>query len=201
MAIHHVVFIKFKADAPRRKINRFIAELNKLPEYNREVKNWISGFSPEPRFHNAAFDYGLACDLADWDAMDRYMYHEGHLRMAPFAEEVFDYSMSFDFVTEFVQPKRYPRQAQAKAPAVKVAAGHAVVPPLMGRAVQQTAKLLKAAGLTRGAVSTQRQPLGLWVAGRVIGQEPAAGAVVPRGTAVNVMITGESWMHPERPPA
>ncbi len=133
--------------------------------------------------------------------MDRYMYHEGHLRMAPFAEEVFDYSMSFDFVTEFVQPQRYPRQAKAKAPAVKVAAGHAVVPALMGRAVQQTAKLLKAAGLTRGAVSTQRQPLGLWVAGRVIGQEPAAGAVVPRGPAVNVMITGESWMHPERPPA
>lgn len=197
MAIHHVVFIKFKADAAKDKVRRFIRELNKLPELNREVKNWISGYSPEPRFHNGDFDYGLACDLADWDAMNRYMYHEGHLRTAPFAEPVFDYSMSFDFQTDFVQPKRYPPKKAVRRRGRKIPAAQARVPLLFGHHTEGAKKVLAAAGLTPGRVETQQHKLGLWAPGWAIGQSLEAGSIVPKGSTVDIFVTGEHWVKPQ----
>lgn len=199
MAIHHVVFIKFKPEAAQAEIDRFIEELNRLPDYNREVRNWKSGFAPEPRFHSGDFDYGLACDLADWDAMDRYMHHEGHLRMGPFAQGVFAHSLSFDFVTEFEQPERYPHPAPARETAPGPAPGQVTVPALVGRRREQALGMLEEAGLAAGRMTTSTEGLALWAPGRVIVQQPGAGSVVARGSAVDLGVTGEFWMKPELP--
>ncbi len=108
MTIHHMVFVKFKRDARKEDIQRALAEIDRLPERNREIKNWVSGFSPEPRLHNGAFDHGLACDLADWDAMDRYMYHEAHISAGPLLKPLAEYWLSFDFVVDYAAPRRFP---------------------------------------------------------------------------------------------
>ena len=39
MPIHHVVFLKFRKDAPREATERFIRELNRIPSFNPEVRN------------------------------------------------------------------------------------------------------------------------------------------------------------------
>ncbi|MBI4299758.1 MAG: Dabb family protein [Chloroflexi bacterium] len=200
MAIHHVVFLKFKKDAKKEDIDRFIEELNKIPEMNREISNWISGFSPEPRFHNGDFDYGLAGDLPDWDAMDRYMWHESHVRMGPFAAPVSEYMLSFDFQTDYVQPKRFPaRPKVAKLRRPRLPQGKVRVPMLRGRRPEVAKELLEKAGLKVGKVDTVKR--GVWAIGRVTGQEPARDALADAGSAVDLLVTGEYWMKPELPPA
>jgi hypothetical protein len=190
MAIHHVVFLKFKKDAKKEDIDRFIEELNKIPEMNREVKNWISGFSPEPRFHSGAFDFGLAVDLPDWDAMDRYMFHQSHLRMGPYAAATVEHMLSFDFEMEYVQPKRFParpRKEQPRRP--RVPKGKARMPWVGGRRMEVARQMLEDAGLIVGSIETVTGSV--WAAGRVVAQEPDRDTIVNKGSAVNLTVTGE----------
>ena len=122
---------------------------------NREVKNWISGFSPEPRFHNGEFDFGLAGDLPDWRGMDRYMFHESHLRMGPYAQAVLEYLLSFDFETDYVQPKRFPaRTKQAEPRRPRVPKGKARMPGVDGRRMEVARQMLENAGLIVGSIET-----------------------------------------------
>ena len=198
MAIHHLVFIKYKEDAKKEDIDRFIKELNTLPERNREIKNWITGFSPEPRFHNGDFDYGLACDLADWDAMERYMFHEAHISMGPILLPIADYWLSFDFEIDYVQPKRFPaRPRQAKPRQPRVPRGKVRVPWVRGRRLEAARQMLEEAGLKVGSIDTVIG--GVWAAGRVTGQEPARDTIVDRGMVVNLTVIGEFWMKPQLP--
>lgn len=198
MAIHHVAFIKFKKDANKEDIDRFIEELNKIPEMNREVKNWISGFSPEPRFHSGAFDFGLAGDLPDWGGMDRYMFHESHLRMGPYAAAIVEYMLSFDFKMDYVQPKRFPaRPKQAKPHQPRVPKGKVRVPWVRGRQTELARQMLEGGGLRVGTIETVTGAV--WAAGRVIAQEPDRDTIVDPGSAVNLAVTGEYWMKPELP--
>jgi len=193
-----VVFIKFKKDAKKEDLDYFIDELNKLPERNREVKNWITGFSPEPRFHNADFDYALGCDLADYDAMERYMYHEAHVTMGPILKPVAEYWLSFDFNIDYVQPKRFPaRPKQAKPRKPRVPKGNAIVPWVRGRRLEDARRILEEAGLTVGAIKEAIG--GVWAVGRVTAQEPDKDSIVDKGTAVNLTISGEFWMKPRLP--
>ena len=197
MAIHHVVFLKFRKDAPKAKIERFITELNRLPDYNPEVRNWIAGYSPEPRFHNGDFDFGLACDLDDWAAMDRYMWNEGHLRMGEFIQDLFEHVLSFDFHTDCVVPQGSGLAASVKAtPAVPE--GQARVPNLNGRQLEEASELLRVAGLGLGKV--ERQPNPFWATGRVAAQQPAEG-VVAGGTLVDLVVASDFRVKPAPMPA
>ena len=198
MAIHHVVFLKFRKGAPKAAVERFITELNRLPDYNPEVRHWIAGYSSEPRFHNGDFDFGLACDLDDWAAMDRYMWNEGHLRMGEFIGDLFEHVLSFDFETECVVPQGSGQAAAPKA-APPLPRGQAWVPNLSGRHLEEATELLRAAGLALGKIA--RQPNPFWAAGRVAAQQPAEG-VVPRGTLVDLVVASDFRVKPEPlPPA
>ncbi len=197
MAIRHAVFVKFKEDAKKEDINRLIDEINKLPERNREIKNWVSGFSPEPRFHNGGFDYGFICDLADWEAMDRYMYHKAHITGGPILQGLARYWLSFDFNIDFVQPRRYPAKPKRSKPKPQLPEGKVVVPWVRGRRLEHARQTLEEAGLKVGSIKTAIG--GVWAAGRVTAQEPARDIVVDKGTEVNLTVTGEFWMEPKLP--
>jgi hypothetical protein len=194
MAIHHVVWIKFKKGAAKEKIDQFITELNRLPDFNREVFNWISGFTPEPRFHNGDFDYGLACDLPDWAGMDRYMYHEGHVRMGPFVGDVIDQAISFDFATDFVQPKSYQSPPPSDERRENPPAGKGYLPRLMGRRIDEARRMVEAAGLKVGKI--EEQPNIFWAEGRVTEQKPAPG-ILDRGASVDLVISNKSRVGPK----
>lgn len=198
MAIHHIVFVKFKKDAKKKDIDRVVAELNKLPERNREIKNWITGFSPEPRFHNGDFDWGLACDLEDWDAMDRYMYHEAHISAGPILKPLAEYWLSFDFEIEYAAPRRFPAQPREKKPRQpRLPEGKVRVPWVRGRRLEHARKTLEEAGLKVGKVTEAIG--GVWAAGRVTAQDPDKASVVDRGTPINLTISGKFWMAPKLP--
>ena len=194
MAIHHVVFLKFKTDAKKADIDLFVEELNKIPEMNREVKNWISGYSPEPKFHSGDFDFGMAGDLEDWDAMDRYMYHESHMRMVAFTDVV-DYMLSFDFETDYAAPKRFPARKKVPKPRLpRLSKGNVRVPMVSGRQLKDAARVLEEVGLKVGSVE---EMIGhVWAQGRVAGQVPDSGTVVEKGSSVDLTVTGEYWMKP-----
>jgi hypothetical protein len=140
--IRHVVFVKFKAAATAEEIEEFREEVDRLPAYNAEVMNWASGRSVEPRFHSGDFDWGLSVDLADWDAMDRYMWHEGHLRTAAVAATVVDSMISFDFEIEVEVSQGDGSLATERKPAQSLEAGMTVVPELRGRTLENAERLL-----------------------------------------------------------
>ncbi len=198
MTIHHMVFVKFKRDARKEDIQRALAEIDRLPERNREIKNWVSGFSPEPRFHNGAFDHGLACDLADWDAMDRYMYHEAHISAGPLLKPLAEYWRSFDFVVDYAAPKRFPARSKRPKPRLpRLPENKVMVPWVRGRRLAHARQTLEEAGLRVGKVEAALG--GVWAAGRVTAQNPDKGTIVDKGTAINLTITGEFWMAPKLP--
>ncbi len=62
-----------------------------------------------------------------------------------------------------------------------------VVPRLEGRSVEMAAQLLKAAGLRRGRVSQIHTPQA--AAGRILFQDPPAGTVVNRASAVDFLVS------------
>lgn len=198
MAIHHVVFIKFKKDAGRESIGEFIEELNKIPEMNCEISGWISGFSPEPRFHNGDFDLGMAGDLPDEAAMERYMFHESHLRMGPYAAAVVEYMLSFDFRTDYAQPDRFPERPLVEPERESdPGTGRTRVPSVVGHKLEEAGRILEEAGLRGGA--TQSVVGSVWAVGRVIQQQPAAGTIAEPGTNVDLGVTSEYWMRPAAP--
>lgn len=196
MPIRHVVFVKFRADADPAAVERFIVEVDRLPSLNREVRNWLSGRAPEPRFHNGDFDWGLSCDLDDWDAMDRYMWHEGHVRTSPFVRDAVDYLLSFDFEHEFTGSANNLERAPASQPVAPLNEAEPRVPPLRGRRPEEAEQVLAGCGLMMEQ-EVHPVPGSVWAPGRIVAVEPAAGTPVPPGTTVRVTVTGDWWMRPD----
>jgi hypothetical protein len=198
--IRHIVFCKFKPDAGEAIIAQFIRECDKLPSINREVKNWVSGPSPEPRFHSGDFDWALSCDLEDWDAMDRYMWHEAHLRMGPWAAEAIEFLQSFDFEVDYQAPPDFP---EAEHPVndgqpQDLPTGQLALPNVRGRTTEEATRLLIEAGLT---VSPETEDVlgSVWAPGRVNGTDPNPGVPVDLGTTVTLIVSGPWWSKPHLP--
>lgn len=186
--IRHLVFVKFKHSLDSEETLAFIREIDRIPALNREVQNWVSGLAPEPRFHNGDYHWGFSCDLADWDAMDRYMWHDAHLRMRPFAMAAAEHLHAFDFQIDFVaDPNR-----GATAPAARPAPRHGLVPPVIGRSLEDARALIKAAGLT---VAGDPRPLRgtVWARNRVRDVEPPVGVALPPGTGVTLIVAAD-WL-------
>lgn len=195
MAIQHVVFVKFRKHASKADLDRFVEECNRLPAINREVKKWVAGFAPTPRFHSGDFDWGLSCELADWAAMDRYMWHEAHLRMGIFARAAVDYLLSFDFEDDYRAPETFMEPAALTA-APTTPQGKLRIPVVRGRQLDDARRLLSDAGLH--AEEQVEEVLGaVWAPGRVSGSEPEQGSVVAPGSTVKLSVTGEWWSRPE----
>ena len=185
--IRHIVFVKFKSAAAPEQIEEFRQEVDRLPAYNAEVMNWASGRSVEPRFHSGDFDWGLSVDLKDWDAMDRYMWHEGHLRTAAVAATVVDSMISFDFEIEVEVSQGDGSLATERKPAQSLEAGMTVVPELRGRTLENAERLLGDRKL-RIAEPPNEIEGHVWAPGRVLATEPAAGEAVPEGSSVGLTI-------------
>ena len=194
--IRHIVFCKFKPDAGEETIAEFIRECDKLPSINHEVKNWVSGRSPEPRFHSGDFDWALSCDLADWDAMDRYMWHEAHLRMGPWAAEAIEFLQSFDFELDYRAPPDFPEAQPTADQSQTLPSGQVALPNVRGRTTEEATRLLIEAGLT---VSPETEDVlgSVWAPGRVNGTHPAPGAPVDLGTTVTLIVSGHWWSKPD----
>jgi hypothetical protein len=184
--IRHLVFVKFRHPLDSEETRTFIREVDRIPELNPEVQNWVSGLSPEPRFHNGDYDWGLSCDLADWDAMDRYMWHEAHLRSRPFAIAAAAHLHSFDFQIDFVANPN----SGAKAPESPPPPPRGQVPPVLGHSLQDARALVEAAGLT---VSGDPRPLRgtVWAKDRVRDVEPPIGTALPPGAGVTLIVAAD----------
>lgn len=198
--IRHVVFVKFRADAVPDAIERFLTEVNKLPLMNREVRNWVTGRTASPRFHSGDFDWALSCDLADAAAMERYMSHEGHLRMIDFLSPV-EHMMSYDWEIEYRAPDSDPAAATAAAEPVSPpvpARGPVKVPEIRGQRLERACEMLAAAGV--GVADDIESVLGsVWAPGRVLAADPAPGTMVSRETALHLTVTGDWLCAPAKP--
>ena len=189
--IRHIVFVKFKDAATLEQIKTFRDEVDKLPAFNPEVMNWVSGLSVEPRFHSGDFDWGLSVDLADWDAMDRYMSHEGHLRTGAVAGAVVESMLSFDFELEIEIAQGDGRLASSPQPRPSLRAGEAVVPELRGHTYDQGAALLAECNL-QVADELNEIEGHVWAPGRIVATHPASGDVVAEGSTVELTVA-KGW--------
>jgi hypothetical protein len=182
--IRHVVFVKFRPGASAPQIDEFMREVNRLTRINPEVRNWASGRSVEPRFHSGDFDWGLSVDLADWDAMDRYMFNPGHLRTGPFAAAVVDSMMSFDFEVEC----EVPVGSDAELTPASDTGGRDRVPQLRGRSLEAARRIAAEHGL-RVEEPVARQRGSVWAPDRVVAQTPEAGAPVASGDTLRLTVS------------
>jgi len=190
--IRHVVFCRFKPDASPEAIAGFIREVDRVPELNPEVRNWVSGRSIEPRCHSGGYDWALTCDLPSWEAMDRYMWHEAHIRTMPFAQDVVDYLESFDFEITFEAPSGL-RGAGERAVA---STDGLQVPDVRGRTESDARAVLEAAGLE--VEPEVRTVLGAaWAPGRVLATRPRPGAEIAPGSSVALTVAGDWWSKPD----
>ncbi|GIX31257.1 MAG: hypothetical protein KatS3mg124_1729 [Porticoccaceae bacterium] len=204
--IRHVVMIKFKKDARQEDIDLFIEELKKLPHLNREVRDYSHGFCvKEPRFHSGDFDFANCCDLDSYEAMERYMSHWAHLRMTPYLPAVLDYMISFDWEIDYHGPPFDEAEARAEAEREKarVLREHpdpalAWVPEVRGTTLPRAREMLERVGLALGEVEEVEGSV--WAPGRVMMADPAPESEVPRGTRVNLVVTGQWLSRPERVP-
>jgi hypothetical protein len=199
MTIRHVVFLKFKATATAAEIQEFITEVDRLPSVNREVRNWCSGRSVEPRFHSGDFDWALSCDLDDWDAMDRYMWHEAHLRTAPYAANTVDFMISFDFTLDcdYAAGRGVPAPLGGvpSPPPTPPPSGMVRVPIVRGRSLDDARRVLTAAGLAVSA-DVERVTGTVWAPNRIWACAPEEGTVVAHGVTVHLTATGDWWARP-----
>jgi len=139
--------------------------------------------------------------------MYRYMYHEAHISMRQYAASVIGHMLAFQFKTDYVQPKRFtarPKQAKPRQP--RLPKGKVKVPAVRSRWTEDAKEIIEAAGLRVGEVKMFTKELmaagrvsPVWAAGLVAGQEPEEGAIMDKGSEVNLTVTGEFWMKPELP--
>lgn len=190
--IRHVVFCKFKAGASPDAVAEFIREVDRVPELNPEVRNWVSGRSIEPRCHSGAYDWALTCDLPDWEAMDRYMWHEAHIRTMPFAQDVVEYLESFDFEIHFEATA-----GVGVAPETVITATAGLhVPDVRGRTESDARAVLEAVGL-EAEPEVRKVSGAAWAPGRVLSTRPRAGAEIVPGSPVALTVAGEWWSQPD----
>ncbi len=159
MPIHHVVLLKFHSTADPAAVSRYVEELAKMPRLNADIRNWLSGEPPERPFHNGDFDFGMACDLDDEAAMERYMAHPAHRRLAPFLQPILERQIAFDFVTpaSTVTPTTTPTTASAPSPDDA---------PLDGLRTEKAIALLESTGRRVGKTTARPNPY--WAEGFVL---------------------------------
>lgn len=184
--IRHIVFVKFKATATQEEIDTFIREVNRLPQINREVHHWASGRTVDPRFHSGDFDWALSCDLENWDAMDRYMWHPAHLRTAPFAQAATESILSFDFNVEHEVMQGDASDLEEEAN--PGSANKLLVPELRGRDLEIAKQIVSDCGF-HIAEPVDRLQNHVWAVNRVVAVEPASGTELPAGSSIRLTVS------------
>ena len=179
---------RYARSIKRTRVLRSIATLDAAPGSIRFPSKRIC---KEPRCHSGAYDWALTCDLPDWEAMDRYMWHEAHIRTMPFAQDVVEYLESFDFEIGFEAP-----EPATDHPASEPAAAGLSVPDVRGRTEADARAVLAGAGLE--AEAEVRTVLGAaWAPGRVLATRPRPGAEIAPGSPVALTVAGEWWSKPD----
>ena len=201
--IRHVVMIKFKKDARQEDIDTFIEEVKKLPHLNREVRDYSHGMCVKgPRFHSADFDFANCCDIDSYEAMERYMSHWAHLRMTPFLPDILENMMSFDWEIDYHGPEfdEVAAREEAEKEKSRVLKHHdnpelAYIPEIRGKSKEKAQAMLKEVGLELGE---SEEIIGsVWAPDRIMMTSPDVGTELPRGSRVNISITGDWLCAPE----
>ncbi len=197
--IRHVVMIKFKKDAPQDKIDLFLEEVKKLPHINKEIRDYSHGLCVTKRYHSGDFDFANCCDIDNYEAMDRYMSHWGHLRMTPFLPDILENMISFDWEVDYHGPDfdEAAAREEAEKERIRVLPKHAdpnkaYVPEIRGQQRARAEEMLAAVGLELDPEA--EEIIGsVWAPDRIMFATPEVGSEVPKGTKVKIGITGD-WL-------
>ena len=204
--IRHVVMIKFKKDARKEHIDRFIEEVKKLSHLNPEIRDYSHGLCVNPRYHSGDFDFANCCDIDSYEAMERYMSHWAHLRMTPFLPDVLENMMSFDWEIDYRGPEFDAEKAkeEAKKEAARVLPIHpepdrAYVPEIRGQTVKRAREMLATAGLE---LDEEMDIImgSVWAPDRIMFVTPEQGSEVTKGTRVKIGVTGDWLCGPQLAP-
>lgn len=201
--IRHVVMIKFKKDAKQEDIDTFIHEVKKLSHLNKEIRDYSHGMVVKGhRFHSGDFDFANCCDIDTYEAMERYMSHWAHLRMTPFLPDILENMISFDWEVDYHGPEfdEAAAKEEAEKEAARVLPIHenaelAYVPEIRGKGVEKAKEMLARVGLELGNVE---EVLGsVWAPDRIMMTSPDVGAELPKGSKVDISVTGDWLCGPE----
>lgn len=94
----HLVFVKFKSDAPEERIQAMEKGLGALPGIIPEIKFY--DFGRDVVRSDRSYDFGLISHFDDQDALQRYGAHPEHQKVLQIIREIAENIVAVDFVSE-----------------------------------------------------------------------------------------------------
>jgi hypothetical protein len=76
--LRHVVLFKFKADAPKDKIQEVVDAFGKLPRQIDVIKDFEMGTDNSPEMKSKGFTHAFVVTFADEKGRDAYLPHPAH---------------------------------------------------------------------------------------------------------------------------
>jgi hypothetical protein len=76
--LRHVVLFKFKADAPKEKVQQVVDAFSKLPRQIDAIKDFEMGTDNSPEMKSKGFTHAFVVTFADEKGRDEYLPHPAH---------------------------------------------------------------------------------------------------------------------------
>jgi hypothetical protein len=76
--LRHVVLFKFKADAPKEKVQEMVDAFAKLPKQIDTIKGYEAGINNSPEMRSKGFTHCFMVTFADEAGRDAYLPHAAH---------------------------------------------------------------------------------------------------------------------------
>jgi hypothetical protein len=98
--LRHVVLFKFKADAPKEKIQEVVDAFAKLPRQIDAIKDYESGTDNSPEMKSKGFTHCFVVTFADEKGRDAYLPHPAHKEFVKVLLPVLDDVLVVDYWTK-----------------------------------------------------------------------------------------------------
>jgi hypothetical protein len=76
--LRHVVLFKFKADAPKEKVQEVVEAFGKLPKQIDVIKDFEMGTDNSPEMKSKGFTHAFVVTFADEKGREAYLPHPAH---------------------------------------------------------------------------------------------------------------------------
>lgn len=98
--LRHVVLFKFKADAPKDKVQEVVDGFAKLPKQIDVIKGFEAGTDNSPEMKSKGFTHCFVVTFADEAGRDTYLPHAAHQAFVKIVGPVIDDVLVVDYWTK-----------------------------------------------------------------------------------------------------
>jgi len=98
--LRHVVLFKFKADAPKEKVQEVVDAFAKLPQQIDAIKDFEAGTDNSPEMRSKGFTHCFVVTFANEKGREEYLPHPAHQAFVKIVGPVLDDVLVVDYWTK-----------------------------------------------------------------------------------------------------